>query len=124
MDTPPVEYNFSANQLMALVFVCVAALLVIFILLAMVRMWGQRMQNEGGGCGGLDLDALRRQRDTGEISQKEYDRIVGSIAGAGAAAAARPARVSSEEENPPKPPIRDAGEPGPGADRSNSDGQD
>jgi len=111
MEPPNTEYAMSPNQIMALAIVCVAALLVVFVLLALVRMWGQRMQKQGGGCAGLDLDALRRMRDTGEISRKEYDIIVGSIAGAGADAAARAARAGSKEENPPKPPIKDAGDP-------------
>jgi hypothetical protein len=114
----------SPGQQMALAIVCVAALLAIFVLLALVRMWGRRMQKQGGGCGGLDLEALRRQQDTGVISQKEYDIIVGGIAGAGSAATPRAAKAGSEEEDQPKPPITDAAGPGADPDRSGPDGQD
>jgi len=114
----------SPGQQMALAIVCVAALLVIFMLLALVRMWGRRMQKQGCGCGGLDLEALRRQRDIGVISQKEYDIIVSGIAGAGSAATARAVKAGSEKEDPPKPPITDAQGPGAGPDRSGPDGQD
>lgn len=114
----------SPDQIMALALVCVLALLVIFVVLSLVRMWGQRMQKHGGGCGGLDLDALRQQRDTGEISQKEYDIIVGSIAGADAAARAARGGSGSKEENLPKPPITDGEGPGADPDRSGPDGQD
>jgi len=108
---------------MALAIVCVMALLAIFVMLSLVRMWGQRMQKQGGGCGGLDLKALRRQRDIGVISQKEYDIIVSGMAGAGSAATARAAKGGSEKEDPPKPPITDAQVPGADPDRSGPDGQ-
>ena len=121
MDTPPVEYNFSANQLMALVIVCVAALLVIFVILALVKMWGQRMQKKGGPCGGLDVEALRRMRDAGEISPQEFDIILGGIAGSRGGVAAASAKTGSGEEQPPAQPIKNEENP-PRRERSNTDG--
>jgi hypothetical protein len=111
MEPLKVETVASPDQLMPMAMVCVMALLVIFVLLALVRMWCQQMQKKGGGCGGLDVEALRRQRDAGEITQEEFDRILGGIAGSGAGAAARPARVDSKEDRLPQPPIKEAGEP-------------
>jgi hypothetical protein len=121
MEPLKVETVASPDQLMPMAMVCVMALLVIFVLLALVRMWCQRMQKKGGGCGGLDVEALRRQRDSGEITQEEFDRILGGITGDGVAAAMRPAKAGSEE-NLPQPPIKNTGEPGPSPDRSDSDG--
>jgi len=122
MEPPEVETVMSPDQLMALAMVCVVALLAIFVLLALVRMWGQRIQKQGGGCGGLDIEAIRRQRDAGEITQEEFDRILGGIAGSRAGAATPSAKAGSKEEKPPARPIRDTGEPGTDPDRSDSDG--
>jgi hypothetical protein len=98
MEPLKVETVASPDQLMPMAMVCVMALLVIFVLLALVRMWCQQMQKKGGGCGGLDVEALRRQRDSGEITQEEFDRIL------------RPAKAGPEE-NPQQPPIKNTGEP-------------
>ncbi|MCX5677480.1 MAG: SHOCT domain-containing protein [Planctomycetota bacterium] len=101
MEPPEVKTVMSPDQLMALVMVCVVALLAIFVLLAWVRMWGQRVQKQGGGCGSLDIEAVRRQRDAGEITQEEFDRILGGIAGSGADTATRSASAGSQEEKRP-----------------------
>jgi hypothetical protein len=122
MEPPKAETVMSPDQLMALAMVCVIALLVIFVLLALVRTWGLRMQQQRGGCGGLDIETLRRQRDSGEITRQEFDRIVAGIAGDGAGTAPRPAQADSEGR-PPGLPIKDAGDPAAGPDRSNSDDQ-
>jgi uncharacterized membrane protein len=98
MDPPKAETVMSPDQVMALAMVCVVALLAIFVLMALVRMWGQRMQAKGSGCGGLDIEAISRQRDAGEITQEEFDRILGGIAGSRQAAATPP---GSREEEPP-----------------------
>jgi hypothetical protein len=112
METPTdIEAPLPPENLMALAVICVAALLVIFVLLALVRMWGQRMQKRGGGCGGLDIQALRRQRDVGEITQEEFDTILSGIAGSGPGAALHPAKADSKEDRPPAQPIKDTGEP-------------
>ena len=52
----------------------------VFVVLALVRLWGWRQQQRG--CGGVDLDRLRRQRDAGEISQDDYDAIRNAVAAA------------------------------------------
>jgi len=121
MDAPRVEYDFSANQMMALVIVCVAALLVIFVVLALVRMWGQRMQKKCAPGGGLDVEALRRMRDAGEISPQEFDIILGGIAGGGGGGAALSAKAGSGKEQPPAQPIKNEENP-PRRERSNTDG--
>jgi hypothetical protein len=116
MDNPNVEFNMPLDRLMTLAAICMMAVLAIFAILSLVRIWGQRIQKQGGGCGGLDVEALRRQRDAGEITRQEFDRIVAGIAGDGAGTAARPAHADSEEDRPPRLPIKDAGDPAAGPD--------
>jgi hypothetical protein len=121
MEPPKVETVMPPGQMMALVIVCVAALLVIFVVLALVRMWGQRMQKKHAPGGGLDVEALRRMRDAGEISPQEFDIILGGIAGSGGGAAAASAKTGSGEEQPPAQPIKNEENP-PRRERSNTDG--
>jgi len=121
MEPPKIETVMPPGQLMALVIVCVAALLVIFVILALVKMWGHRMQKKGGPGGGLDVEALRRMRDAGEISPREFDIIVGGTAGKGEGVGAPPAKAGSGEEPPPAQPIKNEENP-PRRERSNTDG--
>ncbi len=58
-----------------------AGLIVVFLILALVRLWGWKTQQRGGSCGGIDLDDLRRQRMAGDISQEEYEAVRAQIAG-------------------------------------------
>jgi hypothetical protein len=115
MEPLNVETVTSPDPTMPMATICVMALLValtpIFVLLALVKMWGLRMQQKRGGCGGLDVESLRRQRDSGEITQEEFDRILGGITGGGPGAAMRPAKAGSEE-NPPQPPIENTEDQG------------
>jgi len=113
MDAPDLDLGFSPDQLMALAVLGLAGVLAVFALLALVRLWSARMQKGGGGCGGLDAEELRRQRDAGEISQEEYDAILRGMAGA-----------NSDKDKPPRRTIKYAGDPGPRPERSESDGQD
>ena len=105
--------------------ICVVALLFalipIFGLLALVRMWGQRMQKKHAPGGGLDVEALRRMRDAGEISPQEFDIILGGIAGSRGGVAAASAKTGSGEEQPPAQPIKNEENP-PRRERSNTDG--
>jgi hypothetical protein len=68
------------ENLPALVATAIVLLVLVMIAGAVVRAWGQRMLHKPGAASGLDLDRLRRLRDTGEITQGEYDRVCGSIA--------------------------------------------
>ena len=88
MATPDIELGMPMDQLMALAMCGVVVLLGLFVLLAWVRSWGIRMKKEGGACGGLDLEHLRRQRDAGEIRPEEYDAICARLT---TAQSARPA---------------------------------
>jgi len=79
MATPDIELGMPMDQLMVLAICGVVVLLGLFVLLAWVRSWGIRMKKEGGACGGLDLEHLRRQREAGEIRPEEYDAICGCL---------------------------------------------
>jgi hypothetical protein len=59
-----------------------AGLVLVFLILALVRLWGWRTQQRGGSCGGIDLESLRGQLIAGEISREEYEAVRASIAGA------------------------------------------
>ena len=69
------------HWMMWLVIGGVTVLLAVFVVLALVRLWGLRMQTKSRGCGGLDIEELRRQRDAGRISPEEYDAVRASLAG-------------------------------------------
>ena len=79
-----------------------AGLAAVFLVLMLVRLWGWRTQKRGGACGGIDLDALRRQWMAGEIGQDEYEAVRRSIAGADAEPEPSPAPAASPA------PARDA----------------
>jgi len=57
-------------------------LVVVFVALALARLWGWRTQQRGGSCGGIDLAHLRGQLRAGEISQAEYEAVRARLAGA------------------------------------------
>jgi len=82
MATPDIELGMPMDEVIALAMGGVVILLGLFALLAWVRSWGIRMKKEGGACGGLDLEHLRRQRDAGDIRSEEYEAIRAHLAGA------------------------------------------
>jgi len=63
----------------------VVGLVLLLALGAIVRMWGTKLQRHRGPTGGIDLAALKRMRDDGEITAEEFDRVSGQIAGTPAA---------------------------------------
>jgi hypothetical protein len=99
------------GRLMVFVVLAVGALWALFLVLTVVRYWSQRAQKRGSATGGLDLATLERQRDAGNISQEEYERIRGTMTGAspgapgGANAEAIEAKTAESEEAPPERPI-------------------
>jgi len=99
------------GRLMVFVVLAVGALWALFLVLTVVRYWSQRAQKRGSATGGLDLATLERQRDAGNISQEEYERIRGTMTGAspgapgGANAEAIEAKTAESEETPPERPI-------------------
>jgi len=105
------------GRLMVFTVLAVAALWALFLVLTVVRYWSQRAQNRGNATGGLDLETLERQRDAGNISQEEYERIRGTMTGAspgapgGANAEAFKAKAAESEETPPERPINPSGGP-------------
>ncbi|MBE3069063.1 MAG: SHOCT domain-containing protein [Planctomycetes bacterium] len=111
------------HRLMPILVCCVAGLVVIFVLMALVRLWGLRMQTKAGGCGGLDLDELRRQRDAGEISPEEYDAVYGSVAGNRPAPASALGKQSRADEAP-EGPISGQGGADDAPERKDGHGQD
>lgn len=73
--------GISADRLTALVAYGVLGLLALFILLGLVRLWGLRAQKRGRSAAALDLEALKRQRDAGEITPEEYEAIYTRLSG-------------------------------------------
>jgi hypothetical protein len=104
MTTGELEFGLSLEQLMVLGLVALMGVVVLFILLGVVRIWGLRMQKSGGGRGGLDLDHLKRQRDAGQISPAEYDAIRARLAGGAKPSGPRPGRSIDEKGGPPSGP--------------------
>jgi hypothetical protein len=84
METPdiPETLILKPQHMTALVLFGTAALLGVFTVLAVVRLWASRMQKKSGACSGLDLEALRKMRDTGQITQEEYEAVRGTVSGA------------------------------------------
>jgi len=73
--------EFSMRQLMPVMLFGIVALVVLFVILALVRLWGLKMQTKSGASGAIDLEDLRRRRDAGEISQAEYEAVCASATG-------------------------------------------
>jgi len=73
--------EFSTQHLMPVMLFGILALVALFVVLALVRLWGLKMQTKSGACGGIDLEDLRRRRDAGEISQAEYEAVCASATG-------------------------------------------
>ena len=124
----PVFESPDFGWLMVFTVLAVAALWALFLVLTVVRYWSQRAQKRGNATGrrspqvsrrgdrrldvasGLDLATLERQRDAGNISQEEYERIRGIMTGAratgGANGEATEAKAAEPEETPPERPIK------------------
>ena len=71
--------DLSMQRLMPVMLFGVVALVAIFAILALVRIWSLKMQRKSGAYGGIDLEDLRRRRDAGEISQAEYEAVCASM---------------------------------------------
>jgi hypothetical protein len=84
METPD-TIVVSVENLPALMAAALVGAVLLFALGAGVRAWGMRMQRKGASVGAIDLAALRRMRDSGEISAEEFDRVCGTISGTPAA---------------------------------------
>ena len=97
------------GRLMVFVVLAVGALWALFLVLTAVRYWSQRAQKRGNATSGLDLEALERQRDAGNIRQEEYERIRGTMTGArpagGTGAEGTKAKTVESEETSPERPI-------------------
>ena len=102
---PETDFGMSIEKLLTLMLYGIMALMAVVGLVALVRLWSMRMQKSGGGCGGIDAAKLRRLRDAGEISEKEYQAVLGGMAGARAkpeASGARPEPpINNDERGPP-----------------------
>lgn len=83
MNTPDPVWSVSPERLLLGAVLGAAAVLAVFALLAIVRVWGLRMQRSGGSCGGLDLEKLKRQHLAGAVSDEEFEAVRQSIAGLG-----------------------------------------
>jgi len=85
------------REMLTILVWAAAGLIVVFVILALARLWGWRTQQRGGGCGGIDLEHLRGQLHAGDISQEEYEAVRARIAGAASGKAeARPAATDAE----------------------------
>jgi len=113
----PVEPPFlsSPKHWMAVVVGGVLFVLGLFIVMSLVRYWAQRIQRTSKPTGGIDLETLRRQRDAGNISQEEYERIRGTMTGArpagGTGAEGIQTKAAEPEEASPERPINPSGGP-------------
>jgi len=74
-----------------------AGLGLVFLALALVRLWGMRTQKRGGGCGDVDLARLRRQLMAGEITPEEYEAVRRRLAGAEAGEAGPPSEATGRQ---------------------------
>ncbi len=117
------------GRLMVFTVLAVGALWALFLVLMIVRYWSARAQKRETATGGLDLATLQRQRDAGNISQEEYERIRGIMTGAspgapgGVNAEAIKAKAAEPEETSPEHPIKPSGGPVATGDSTWRDGQ-
>jgi hypothetical protein len=115
------------GRLMVFTVLAVGALWALFLVLTVVRYWSQRAQKRGNATGGLDFATLQRQRDAGEISQEEYERIRGTMTGAGPAGGTGSegiqTKAAESEETSPERPINPSGGPVATGDSTWRDGQ-
>jgi hypothetical protein len=81
METPD-TITISPEKLQAIMLLGLVGVVFLFALGAIVRVWGMKMQRKAGPTGGIDMSALRRMLDSGEISAEEFDQVRGKIAGA------------------------------------------
>ena len=102
----------------------IVALVVLFVILALVRLWGLRMQTKSGACGGIDLEELKRQRDAGEIAQEEYDAVCAGLADGGPAKAKDAAPGTARTDHAPETPIEKTDAEDSRPERSPADGQE
>ncbi len=71
--------DLSMQHLTPVMLFGIVALVAIFAILALVRIWGLKMQRKSVARGGIDLEDLRQRRDAGEISQAEYETVCASL---------------------------------------------
>ena len=73
------------DQLMLYGFFGILIVVGLFALLALVRVWGGRMQGRNRASAGMDLEQLKAQLDAGTLSPEEYAtirrRLLGEKAG-------------------------------------------
>jgi len=124
METPDVPETLvlKPHEITALVFFGTAALIAVFTVLAIVRVWASRLQKKPGTCGGLDIDGLRRMRGAGEITQEEFDAVSGTLGDGKAAMPQGPPRPA-RSDGAPETPI-DPDDAGVRPERSKDDGQE
>ena len=124
METPDVPETLilKPHEITALVLFGAAALIAIFTVLAMVRVWASRLQKKPPGCGGLDIASLRRLRDAGEITPGEFDAVCGAAGAPKAAPAKEPPRAA-DAGAAPETPINPPAAGGEMPERSSHDGE-
>jgi len=130
-DAPPVIVPaIPLRQWMGFALAGSLIVFAIFVLLALVRVWGLRMQTRAKTTGNLDLERLRAQHDAGQLSPEEYAAVRRQLVG-GAGAAAKPpgaqmqgAAGQTAAAGPPPAPDDDASEKPidpPGSDHGDPD---
>jgi hypothetical protein len=99
----PEPFATPLRDMLTILAWCAAGLVLVFLVLALVRLWGWKTQRRGGSCGGIDLDDLRRQLIAGEISHEEYEAVRETIAGVPGkkTEAPPPADAGEPEDEPP-----------------------
>lgn len=124
METPDVPETLvlKPHEITALVFFGTAALIGVFTVLAIVRVWASRLQKKPVGCGGIDIEGLRRMRDAGEITPEEFDAVCGAAGAPKAAPAKEPPRAA-DAGAAPETPINPPGSGGEMPERSSRDGE-
>ncbi len=69
------------EQVMAVVIVGAAVIIALFVLLGLVRWWAYKASKKPSAAGGLDMDQLRGQLESGEILPEEYEAIRSGLVG-------------------------------------------
>jgi len=122
---PSEPFATPVRQMLPFLLWAAVGLVVAFVILALVRLWGLRTQQRGGRCGGIDLDHLRRQLRAGDISQEEYEAVRNTVAGAGGGNAdPRPADLDAEPNDEPPSESDEADTPDTNDDPSERSGAD
>ncbi len=120
--------TWATGDLMWMAVFVAAGLLVLFVALATVRYWSQKLTRERAAGGTIDLDRLRADYEAGLITEDEFRTVRDHLLGLMPARTGEPAEPDAAEAPHGDVSIQDPDETGPTPDgpeteRTQDDGE-